>query len=997
MAMLLSLMLLPWNQAQAITEPATPTGAELDARSGSRSPSAAQLASAEAQGLRVTWNRFGTPQSVFKFDGWLATGLSSDAVEAARQYLAANKQLLGVSQEVVDGLVVVNDARTIGNRGHAVTLAQTFGGKQSTLDGLVIVGVRDGKVAYMSSSLAPTTATPEAATLQMSEAVATAVTNAGYVASPSVAVGSKHNDWTTFSVTGTGELSYARPTVLTGYDGDVRPAYEVLALAGAGNLGYRTFVDGITGEVLYREDLMNYAADNPRWKFFDLYPKLDYSGGDTRTTGCWTVEPDSNLECEMKLQNPASPLPWDVEGGTEQPSFTTKGNNANAALSTLNPLGPSDNYRPISPDREYLYPFTNYWYENKCQLDNPDFNANDINSAIVNLFDMHNRMHDWAYYLGFTEENYNMQDENFGKGGTGGDAQVGAAQAAAVSGNIPQVGGRNNANQRPTPDGVPPITNMYLWQPAAGGAYPPCVDGDFDMTVVAHEYTHATSNRMIGGPSNGISGVHGRSMGESWSDLAAIEYGYEYGYAPVGNENPYAVGAYVTGQKKTGIRNYVMSKSPLNFSNMDYDFVTGDQVHANGEIWSATNFDIRKAFIKKYNKRFPASNGKLQKRCANGKVKVQNCPGNRRWIQIMHDAFLLEPSALTMLDARDAYLAADKMRFNSANKKLLWKAFAKRGFGADARAAGTSDMDPTPSFRSPVHKAGTLTFKAINKKGKEVPAQFYVGMYEARVTPVANTQTNKMNQENSPFPIVKKAKFIQGRYKFNVRADGYGQTRFKVKAVAGRTRKVVVKLQKNLASKTNGAAASGSGTDHELLIDDTEGTNWGALGVTPNVKGAAVTVDLAGGRKLVRFVQVSATLRPRDQLPNGDPDPRDLQGRFSTLRRFAIQVCTAKTANAKCTTDKGFKTIYKSKPNAFPGVRMRPQSPKLIMRRFNIPDRRATHIRLVVLENQCTGGPDFQAKANRGLADCDEGSTEDENVRAAEFQVFGKRSRVVRR
>ena len=59
---------------------------------------------------------------------------------------------------------------------------------------------------------------------------------------------------------------------------------------------------------------------------------------------------------------------------------------------------------------------------------------------------------------------------------------------------------RDNANQITLNDGVPGITNMYLWQPIAGGFYAPCVDGDYDMAVIGHEYTHAISNRMAGGP-----------------------------------------------------------------------------------------------------------------------------------------------------------------------------------------------------------------------------------------------------------------------------------------------------------------------------------------------------------------------------------------------------------------------------------------------------------------------------------------------------------------
>ena len=52
-------------------------------------------------------------------------------------------------------------------------------------------------------------------------------------------------------------------------------------------------------------------------------------------------------------------------------------------------------------------------------------------------------------------------------------------------------------------------------------------------------------------------------MGESWSDLDATEYLSEYGFIPVDGENPTAVGAYVTGEPKAGIRNYPLNHDPL--------------------------------------------------------------------------------------------------------------------------------------------------------------------------------------------------------------------------------------------------------------------------------------------------------------------------------------------------------------------------------------------------------------------------------------------------
>ena len=130
-----------------------------------------------------------------------------------------------------------------------------------------------------------------------------------------------------------------------------------------------------------------------------------------------------------------------------------------------------------------------------------------------------------------------MQSFNFGRGGAENDPERGNAQAGAV-GARPTSPSRDNANQITLADGTAPITNMYLWQPIAGAFYAPCVDGDYDMSVIAHEYTHAISNRMAGGPNANLSGNQAGAMGESWSDLAAVEYLNENGYVPIGRREP---------------------------------------------------------------------------------------------------------------------------------------------------------------------------------------------------------------------------------------------------------------------------------------------------------------------------------------------------------------------------------------------------------------------------------------------------------------------------
>ncbi len=70
---------------------------------------------------------------------------------------------------------------------------------------------------------------------------------------------------------------------------------------------------------------------------------------------------------------------------------------------------------------------------------------------------------------------------------------------------------------------------MYFWQPIAASFYSPCVDGDYDMSIIGHEYGHMIENRMIG-KGNIRAGFHAGAMGESFGDLNALEYLNENGF-----------------------------------------------------------------------------------------------------------------------------------------------------------------------------------------------------------------------------------------------------------------------------------------------------------------------------------------------------------------------------------------------------------------------------------------------------------------------------------
>jgi extracellular elastinolytic metalloproteinase len=942
--------------------------ADLDARPAAAQPDATQRAAADnarrapsrgAAPATVTWNRFGSAASIRAVGGApLATGLGRNPVSAARAYLVRQAEILGVSASDVARMehLTTNQIGTT----DVVMLRQVVDGVPAGMDGLVVVAVEDGAVRYLTSTLAPTRGSARVAAPRLSaeQALGRAAGNIGRkIAEIRRAEGSTGPSadagWTALTAEGLLGTQHVKQVAVPVPGDGTRLAYHVVTRA-AQDSGYSVYVDAVTGEVIARDGLVDHDSDNPRWSVFTSVPEVSPAPADTRVQWCWT----SATGCSEPVDNPASPLAWDVDPLTKLSTTTTSGNNATSgerwvAGSTVTPATPSS-------ERSYTYPFTGQWTKERC---NPSTYAsaqrNDIDAATANLFASHNRMHDWSYQLGFTETAWNMQRDNFGKGGLGGDPELGYSQSGA------KTGSRNNANQGTPPDGISGYSNMYLWQPLAGSFYAPCVDGDYDMSVIGHEYGHAISNRMAGGPDRGLSGLQAGAMGESWSDLMATEYLQEQGYVPF-SETATPMGAYVTGNAEHGIRNFNFSKSPLNYSNVGYD-LTGPQVHADGEIWSATNSDIRKAFIARHG----AGDAAMQKSCAAGATPVAKCPGNRRWMQLVFDAWLLMPSgAVSMLDARDAMLAADQIRFAGGNQDLLWDAFASRGMGRTAASNGSTDHDPVPSFESPHSRNATLRFVPTDEDGVAlVGAKLYVGEFTGRSRPVADT--DPATELGNSFTTV------PGIRTYTVTAPGYGQTTFTFAADPGQNRAMPVPLATNLASSAAGATLVGEGTKVTAANDGDEATTATTVD-QPSAAQKVFTVDLAGGRHVVRRVQVSAL-----------PEPGSA-GRFQALRQFRVWACDAKDS-VLCDRDGDYRLVYTSPTDAFPGTAPRPVAPELRMRSFEIPQTAATHLRFELAANQCQAGPAFQGEQDedpQNATDCRTAYSGAQKTAVTEVQVL---------
>ncbi|WP_404379965.1 M36 family metallopeptidase [Knoellia locipacati] len=943
---------------------------DLDLRRASVAPAAAQKSAAApggdarrgTGGATVTWNRFGSVGTVTPAGtAPLATGLGSDPVAAARTYLQRNATAFGLTAADISSMEHVS-TNTVGGSS-VVMLRQVIGGVSAGIDGLVVVAVEKGSARYVSSTLAPlrgkSGARRAAATVTPEQALQKAAANVGAKASEvtrgAATQRAKETGWTTLTAKGLVGDQQAKQVVVPVPGGDARTAYHVVLRDGEDS-GYSVYVDAATGDVIARESLVDFDSDNPRWKVFTGTPSTDHSSTDTRVEWCWTTA----AGCTETVGNPASPRAWDVDPVTGLSTTTTNGNNAYSGerwrgFGAVNPV-------PLTADRSYVYPWTNQWSEEKCNPATYTSAArNDIDAATANLFAMHNRTHDWAYNLGFTETAWNFQRDNAGKGGLGNDPVLGYSQSGAQSGS------RNNANFGTPPEGTSGYSNMYLWQPLAGSFYAPCVDGDYDMSVIGHEYGHGISNRMAGGPNSGLSGLQAGAMGESWSDLIATEYLQEWGYVPV-SATATPMGAYVTGNESRGIRNYNFSKSPLNYSNVGYD-LTGPQVHADGEIWSATNSDLRSAFMDRYG----VGDAAVQRSCATGETPVTACPGNRRWMQLVFDAWLLMPSgSVSMVNARDAMLAADLLRFGGANQDLLWNGFAGRGLGQGASSTSSGDSNPTPSFTSSHGSPATLRFNPTDEDGRPVTgAQLFVGEYTARSTPVADTDA--ATELDDTFEI------LPGTRTYTVLAPGRAQTSLSFTANPSQTRDMPVQLLTNLASSQAGATVTGEGVDLPAMIDGDEGSTTTTV-PAPSSAQKRFTIDLAGGRQVVRAVQVSAL-----------PEP-GAAGRFQNLRSFTVLACDAKGA-VLCDQDADYRPVFTSAPDAFPGAAPRPVAPELKMRTFAIPQTAATHLRFQLDANQCQGGPQFQGEQDddpNNATDCTTAYAGARTIAVSEVQVLRK-------
>lgn len=216
------------------------------------------------------------------------------------------------------------------------------------------------------------------------------------------------------------------------------------------------------------------------------------------------------------------------------------------------------------------------------------------------------------------------------------------------------------------------------------------LDSAMDNSLVAHEWFHYVSNRLIG-DAGGLTNPQGLALGEGWSDFSALLLTVrdDDRFAP-GNESfggAYSVGGYLSSSLYFGIRRAPYSTDfnlyPLSFRHIaDQNVYDGpvpfrpktrnSQIHNAGEIWANTLWEIYAALLNDPRYSFDQ---------ARERMKDYVIAGLR-----------MTPGAPTFTEARDALLAA-ALATDRADFELMGRAFAKRGMGMFARSPDRSSTD----------------------------------------------------------------------------------------------------------------------------------------------------------------------------------------------------------------------------------------------------------------------------------------------------------------
>ncbi|TDD57933.1 peptidase M36 [Kribbella antibiotica] len=752
------------------------------------------------QGVAEIDPNTGTPAQVTKLNGFLTGRSAKKAPDVVLAYVKAHPEVFKLTTADLATLKLRKDY--VDDLGiHHVFWSQVVDGTEVFGNGLKANVTKHGElISIMGSPVAGLTAQAQARSADPAVSADQARTKAADDIDATAATATAKttgNDvkWTNGDT--------AKQVWFHTADG-LRKGWMTYVNAG-GTKVYTHVIDAQTGALLYRRDLS--SAGNGDALVQDNYPGAA-KGGTQRV---------ENLIYNKWLPKNAKTL---LEGTSVAAWADINDDNQPNTGETVNvpgtPTGGQYKIVPFQSSSTFCSAvFVCTWDPAK-----PDSWKTNMNQDVTNGFYLASNFHDWLAKppISFTKAAGSFDAD-------GGDPVLLNALDGAGTGadGGPDANHMNNANMNTPPDGTPPTMQMYLFQDPSGGYIPSSSSND--ASILYHEYTHGLSNRLVvDATGNGtLNSIQAGSMGEAWSDFYAMDYLVAHNLEKdttgpgeilegkyVGHGGLFRTQAIDCRVKAVSPNCIQPDGSKGGYTYGDFPTIGGaPEVHASGEVWAQTLWDLRERFGRAYA------------------------------LSIITRAMELSPADPTMLDMRNAIVQADLVASGGKNAGIIWQVFANRGMGWFAGVLDGGDPFPIEDFHKPPTGATTTVTGVVTDKdtGAPVPgALVFVGGHASGYAGDYAATTD-----------------AAGKYKITGVAPGtYGKFVVSGPGLEVLTAPLTVKAggtTANFAPRHNWAASSGgaavvgfNGPDFSpqcgpaYAINSSQGTGWGST--TGNDAGA---------------------------------------------------------------------------------------------------------------------------------------------------------------
>ncbi|HEX2044798.1 MAG TPA: M36 family metallopeptidase [Gaiellaceae bacterium] len=743
----------------------------------------------------------GTPRVVAKLDGYLTGRSARDAKDVALDYVRANPGVFKLDEDDLAGLRLVRDYTDVEGIRH-LHWVQTAGGIAAFDNDLRANVAADGRLINVLGSPLPDLAERAgglAASLDATGALRAALASVGREArAPRVLARGRSPERATRFAGG-----HRAGLVFFNRGRELALGWDVTAYAD-GDEVYAAVVDAASGEILRRANKVE-EATGLAWNYF---PSTAAGGGATpRNFDAWLANPADTT----RLFGPNAHVFSDLNDS----NTVNAGEQINAAAGNWNHA-----FTKFNPDHD---PF-----EARCDTEGAPFTSACSWDSFVGFSWQTNRRQNGTQVFYFVnnfhdhlENDPDIGFDNASGNFEGGDRVVAHSNDGANSagGGFPNGDHLNNANMLTLPDGQSPRMQMYLftWFNEDPNVDPTAdANGGDDASVVYHEYAHGLSNRLItfGNGFGALDAHQSGAMGEAWSDFYAMDYLVAQGFETDGaGAGDVLMGAYLgNGQSivRTSALDCATSDTGGNCGSGGYTY--GDlgeilgfpQVHADGEIWGQTLWDLRQH----PDVGFPAAR------------------------ELVTEGMRLSPPNPSFLDMRNAILQADTAVNGGLDEEHIWEVFAERGMGYFAATTGGHDTNPTENFDLPPAPglAGTLSGVVRDPDLGNRPVAGVVVRIPGNPGNLSDV-TNSLGEYSIPdvpagtYPLVQATKSLyDGETKANVTVADDAVTTLNLKA------------RRDWSARAGGARVSSFtppdysqfGCGPSGAIDQSLGTGWGS-------------------------------------------------------------------------------------------------------------------------------------------------------------------------